>query len=579
MYNVRHKAYSKILLPTFGVLLLICLMGAWTCPVVLGEMGKAEEPGPVSEPGPDPMGPVLEIVGDGVENALSFTLAELEAMQQCEQVYSTINTWPTKRWYMARGIKLRDLLELATIKESATLLKFIGKDGYGTNLTVKELLENKRYFFPGLKENHPYDGSVPGSTEDAVEVEPLISLVSAEDSNDPADMDDRNGLMLVLGQRAVTEQTMLLYVFHLRRIEVLTNELEKWDAPRVNVPDGAVLPPGVGLTLQNKYSDADKIHYTIDGSDPTVDSPMFNWSAKRWWEQREDVDSINIPLEIIKEMISDSYEGESIVVLKLRTIGPGREDSEIATYTFRIDPDAEDPTELASGPPTGIFLDQDRLELQVGGTFQLDANIKPFNTGDRGIIWRSSDTSVATVDTRGLVTVVGQGSAMITAETVEGGFTAVCVINGPVGGEGGTGVTADGENSQPKEGDSHRHQTPLEEESFSPTGLPAEPDMKESVAGSIFHKDEGWLPAKEGNWCHLSRPEDLPDDPIRENPVAEHFQSTSPQPQVFGLLIDNVIPLPLQEQQKDLIPYVATIFLFLFFCGVSKGYAEYNREH
>jgi len=37
--------------------------------------------------------------------------------------------------------------------------------------TVKELLADRRYYFPGLKENHQSDGSIPGSPEDAKEVE------------------------------------------------------------------------------------------------------------------------------------------------------------------------------------------------------------------------------------------------------------------------------------------------------------------------------------------------------------------------------------------------------------------------
>src|SRR5690554_3272005 len=60
--------------------------------------------------------PALEIIGEGVTTSLELTQAELEAMEQYEHVYSTINTWPTKRWYIARRVKLRDLLALAGFK-------------------------------------------------------------------------------------------------------------------------------------------------------------------------------------------------------------------------------------------------------------------------------------------------------------------------------------------------------------------------------------------------------------------------------------------------------------------------------
>ena len=63
----------------------------------------------------------ITINGEGVANSLTLTRQELEAMEQYEHLYSVINTWPTKRWYAARGVKLRELLNLAGIKEEATL--------------------------------------------------------------------------------------------------------------------------------------------------------------------------------------------------------------------------------------------------------------------------------------------------------------------------------------------------------------------------------------------------------------------------------------------------------------------------
>jgi len=61
----------------------------------------------------------LEITGDGVTHPVSFSMEQLQAMEQYEHVYSTINTWPTKRWYVGSGVKLRDLLAIAEIEESS----------------------------------------------------------------------------------------------------------------------------------------------------------------------------------------------------------------------------------------------------------------------------------------------------------------------------------------------------------------------------------------------------------------------------------------------------------------------------
>ena len=45
----------------------------------------------------------IEITGEGVAGPITLSLSQLEAMQQYEHIYSTINTWPTKRWYTAKG--------------------------------------------------------------------------------------------------------------------------------------------------------------------------------------------------------------------------------------------------------------------------------------------------------------------------------------------------------------------------------------------------------------------------------------------------------------------------------------------
>jgi len=58
-------------------------------------------------------------------------------------------------------------------------------------------------------------------------VEPIIGLISVEGSDDPKYMNDMNTLLLMIGQRSVTEQTGNLFVKYLNKIEVLTAEPEK----------------------------------------------------------------------------------------------------------------------------------------------------------------------------------------------------------------------------------------------------------------------------------------------------------------------------------------------------------------
>ena len=267
----------------------------------------------------------LEITGDGVTAPLTLTLAQLQEAPQYEHTYSVINTFPTKQWYVARGVKLRDLLDAAGITPEAKLLRFVSNDGYEVTLTVKELLQDKRYYYPYLKDNHPSDGSVPGSSREAREVEPILALVSAEGEDDPAAMNGRDALLLVIGQRDVTEQTNNLFLKYVSRLEVLTEEPLQWDAPKADIDSGEV-PAGTAVKLSNRKGDVDKIYYTTDGSEPTVHSAMYNKISSRWLLQREGWELINLPIEVNED-----------VVIKAITIGPGRADSEVVTFTYQAD--------------------------------------------------------------------------------------------------------------------------------------------------------------------------------------------------------------------------------------------------
>lgn len=73
---------------------------------------------------------------------------------------------------------------------------------------------------------------------------------------------------------------------------------------------------------------------------------------------------------------------------------------------------------------TGVSLNAESGNVYVGKTRQLTADVAPANADDRSVAWTSSNSSVATVDSTGLVTGVAAGNATITVTTTDGGFTA-----------------------------------------------------------------------------------------------------------------------------------------------------------
>ncbi len=76
---------------------------------------------------------------------------------------------------------------------------------------------------------------------------------------------------------------------------------------------------------------------------------------------------------------------------------------------------------------TGVSLNKDEIELEVGATQTLVATVAPNNATDQVVSWESDDEDVATVD-GGVVTAIGVGTATITVTTHDGSFTATCDV-------------------------------------------------------------------------------------------------------------------------------------------------------
>jgi hypothetical protein len=80
-------------------------------------------------------------------------------------------------------------------------------------------------------------------------------------------------------------------------------------------------------------------------------------------------------------------------------------------------------------PVTGITLNKASTTILVGSTEQLTATIAPLSATNQNSTWSTSDASKATVSSNGLVTAVAEGTAVISATTIDGGFTASCSVS------------------------------------------------------------------------------------------------------------------------------------------------------
>ena len=76
---------------------------------------------------------------------------------------------------------------------------------------------------------------------------------------------------------------------------------------------------------------------------------------------------------------------------------------------------------------TGITLNESEKQLTAGEGFDLIATVEPENATKKDVKWTTSNPGVATVS-GGTVTAVADGTALITARTVDGDFTATCTV-------------------------------------------------------------------------------------------------------------------------------------------------------
>jgi uncharacterized protein YjdB/glycosidase len=83
---------------------------------------------------------------------------------------------------------------------------------------------------------------------------------------------------------------------------------------------------------------------------------------------------------------------------------------------------------VAAIPIASVAVSPTSASLYAGNTQQLTATISPANATNKNVTWTSSNTTIATVNSSGLVTAVSAGTAMITATTQDGNKTASATI-------------------------------------------------------------------------------------------------------------------------------------------------------
>jgi len=102
-------------------------------------------------------------------------------------------------------------------------------------------------------------------------------------------------------------------------------------------------------------------------------------------------------------------------------------DGNVTAYSDTVTFTAEDST-VEPIPVTGIQLNAGKISLAVGSKITFLTAIAPSNATNQTVIWSSSDSSVAAVDSSGTIETMKAGTATITVTTEDGSFTDICKV-------------------------------------------------------------------------------------------------------------------------------------------------------
>lgn len=259
-------------------------------------------------PGSEP--DVLTITGNGVERKTKFTPDELKSMEDglTAACYSAVNNWPAKKFLVGKGVKLTCLLQKAGIKEDAQTIIFRAADGYSASFT-REQLEEKRFCYPGL---------LKGSAEGAVEVPVILAWEYQEDTSDLSEAISGE-LRLLFGQTGLNDAVTAAFVKGVTTIEVLTDPPGQWGAVRSEPASGKV-KPDTEVVLGHPAQDFVKIYYTLDGSEPDMESLLYNPSTSYFRPE------LNKPIQV-----------NQTVTIKAIAIGFGKHNSQVATFNYDVE--------------------------------------------------------------------------------------------------------------------------------------------------------------------------------------------------------------------------------------------------
>jgi len=242
---------------------------------------------------------LLIIEGNGVPHPVYISLDDLKSLGSgyVEQVYSTVNNWPTKKFAVAKGVSVEAIFRAAGVKDSIKSIRVEASDGYYALFTKEQFL-GERFCYPDFR-----SGSDAGKTS----VKAMLSWAYEAGTSDLSKAKEED-LRLSVGQLGINDVNTAASVQSVSRIVVSTDEPGRWEKPALKRDES-------GVSIVCDDMDRVKIYYTLDGSEPDETSPIYNPSTSYF--QPELTQPIKCP------------PGTTV---KAVVVGFGKHDSEVASF-------------------------------------------------------------------------------------------------------------------------------------------------------------------------------------------------------------------------------------------------------
>jgi len=139
-----------------------------------------------------------------------------------------------------------------------------------------------------------------------------------------------------------------------------------------------------------------------------------------------------LPANATKKNISWSSSDKAVAVVSAYGLVTALDEGDVSITANTADGGYTDVCNIKVLPikVTSVSISECPAEtLLVEDTHQLSFEVSPSHADNKTVSWSSSNEEVATVDTTGLVTALAAGTADITIQTEDGGFTATCTTH------------------------------------------------------------------------------------------------------------------------------------------------------